>query len=357
MNKYKNLIGYGSYGYIFHPPIDLNINELKLDENSQYIVKLLLNTDGDNEINNQTLISKIDKNNEYHLGNYYKINTIPNSIDINDFSLFNSYNISELCLIVQKYGGIDLCCVFKNKIIYNFEDYKLFLIEIYRMIEGIKIFNQNNLIHHDINPKNLVYDKKNNRLNFIDFSLTTTKEKIINDTNYEFAIFHSSFPIESGFYNKKIYENIMLWDELSINSYCDNIKKEISHKINKNDTKIVRALKDLFFFYYVLDNKKTSKDVKYEAINNLNLFLLNIKKNSFDDFIKKSLDTFDLYGYGLCLLYSLRFSEIYLSDNLTEELYDLALKILDLNVFTRLSIEKAQNKFKNILIKHNILNL
>ena len=32
MNKNKNLIGYGSYGYIFHLPVDLNIELLKLDE-------------------------------------------------------------------------------------------------------------------------------------------------------------------------------------------------------------------------------------------------------------------------------------------------------------------------------------
>ena len=357
MNKYNNLIGYGSYGYIFHPPIDFNYGLLKLDDNTQYIIKLLLNIDGEDEINNQILISNIDKNNEYHLGGYYKINTIPDSININDFSLFYSYNISELCLIVQKYGGIDLYTLFKNKIINNFEDYKLFLLEIYRMIEGIKLFNQNNLIHHDINPKNLVYDKKNNRLNFIDFSLTTTKEKIINDTNYEFAIFHGSFPIESGFYNKKVYEKVMLWDDSCINSFCDKIKTEILHKKSRNETKIVRALKDLFLFYYVLNDNKIDKDVKYEAINDLNLFLLNMKQNSFDKFINKSLDTFDLYGYGLCLLYSLRFCEIYISDNLKEELYDLVLKIVDLNVFTRLSIEKAQHKFKNILVKHNILNL
>jgi len=356
MNKNKNLIGYGSYGYIFHLPVDLNIELLKLDENNEYIIKLLLNIDGENEINNHTLISNIDKNNEYHLGYYYKIDTIPDSININDFSLFNYNDISELCLIVQKYGGIDIYQLFKKKIINNFEDYKLFLIELFRMIEGIKLFNQNNLIHHDINPKNIVYDKKNNRLNFIDFSLTTTKDKIINDINYEFSIFHVSFPIESGFYKKKDYENIVLWDELKINSYCDKIRKEILNKISKHDTKIISELKDLFLFYYVLDDK-AGKDIKYDAINNLNLFLLNVKNYSFDDFINKSLDTFDLYGYGLCLIYSIRYCENFLTPNLKEDLYDLALKILDLNVFTRLSIENAQNIFKNILVKHNILNL
>ena len=358
--KYNNLIDYGSYGYIFYPPDDFNYTILNLDSNIQYIIKLILNNDGDDEINNQILINNIDKNNEYHLGCYYKINTIPKSINNHDFKLFNSYDISELCLIVQKYGGVDLYKAFKNKLINNLEEYKLFLIEIYRILEGIKKFNENNLIHHDINPKNIVYNKSINRLNYIDFGLTTNKQTIIinsNDSNYEFGIFHSSFPIESGFYNKNIYEEIINYDEKNINSYCYEIKKEIIYNIYKKESKIVSALKDLFSFYYVLDNSKKSKDIKYDSLDKLNKFLINLKNNSYEDFINKSLNTFDLYGYGLCLLYSLRYCEIYLNNDLKEELYELALKMADLNVFTRLTIETAQNQFNDLLVKHNILQI
>ena len=85
MTKYTNLIGYGSYGYIFYPPLEFNYELLNLDKNIKYVTKLILKIDGDDEIHNQLLINKIDISNEYHLGCYYKSEIKPNIININDF--------------------------------------------------------------------------------------------------------------------------------------------------------------------------------------------------------------------------------------------------------------------------------
>ena len=148
-------------------------------------------------------------------------------------------------------------------------------------------------------------------------------------------------------------------DKENINEYIEEIKRVILFNLRIQPTKLIKSIKELFFFYYVIDTKINieNKDIKFKAIDNIGAFLLDIKSYTYDEFMEKSLNTFDLYGYGLCLLYSLRYCDIYLSDNLAEELYKLALDIADLNVFTRLTIEKAQEKFKSILINNKILNL
>ncbi len=355
-----NLIGHGSYGYIFYPPLDFNDDTIIINKNENYITKLLLIKEAEVELNNQKNISNIDTKNEYHLGDYYITKSISKNINIHNLELFRSNNLSDLCLLIQKHGGIDLYKLFNKKIINSSNDYYVFLVELYRILEGIKIFNNNNLVHHDVNPKNIVYNIENNRLNYIDFSLTNKKENIINDankSNYEYSIFHSSFPIETGFYDKDKYNEICLWSDNDIHEYCKEVKRIIIFDLNYNKVKIIKSLQDLFNFYYVIDKKLENKDIKIEAINKVNRFLSSAKNYTYDYFIKKSLNTFDLYGYGLCLLYSLRYCDIYISDELTEDLYQLALNMADLNVFTRYSIEMSQETFKNILVKYKILKL
>lgn len=355
MDKYKNLIGNGSYGYIFYPPLEFDYEKYEIDKDAEYVTKLMLSEDGEYEIKNQILINNIDPDNEYQLGNFYKIKHIPKKINLQDFKLFKSKDVCDMCMVVQKYGGVDLYKIFKDKIISNYDDYKDFLVEFYRILEGINKLNKNNIIHHDINPRNIVYDKKNKRLNYIDFSLTKNKKEIIDqleNSKYAYSVFHSSFPIETGFYNKDSYEDVIFSDECEINYYCHEIRKCVSLEIKKSDAKIVKAIKNLFVSYYGINDKI----IQNETINKLNLFLLSTKFFSYKEFIEKSLNTFDLYGYGLCLLYSLRFCDIYLSDELSDELYDIALRMADINVFTRLSIKDAQEKFKDILVNYKIIN-
>lgn len=360
MNFSKNLIGFGSYGYIFYPPLDFSDDTIDINKNDNYITKLLLIDDAEREIENQKLINNIDTNNEYHLGKYYMTKSMSKNIKIHNLELFKNNKLSDLCLIIQKYGGIDLFKCFNKKTKLNDDEYKLFLVELFRILEGIKLLEKNDLLHHDINPKNVLYKKDCNKLNYIDFSLTNKKEIIIKESinsTYEFSIFHSSFPIESGFYNKKSFDEIKLWNNEYINEYCKELKRIIIFDLNNYETSIIKSLKELFYFYYVIDKKLENKEIKIEAINKINKFLLTVKNNSYECFLKKSLETFDLYGYGLCLLYTLRFCDIYLTDELSEELYELALNMADLNVFTRLTIETAQEKFKNILVKYNIIKL
>lgn len=358
MKKYKNLIGKGSYGYIFSPPLDFDYEIFNLEKDKKYVTKLTTLKDGLEELKHNDLICNIDVLNEYHLGKYYISPVKKENIDIDDFKLFDTNDYDDICIIIQKYGGNDLYEGIKNNMIKNYDEFKKFIIEFYRILNGLKILNDNNILHHDINPKNIVYDIKTNRLNLIDFNLTNKKENIklqILNSNYEFAIFHNSFPIETGFYNKNDYEKLKSYTEKDLLNYWNFIKQKVLYNI-KIDNDLINSIKLMFSYYYLLDEIKKNNKYKESIIENLKIFFFEIKNYDYDDFIDKSLNTFDLYGYGLTLLYAVRLCDKYIPTKLSDDLYDFILEIINLNVFERPTIEEVQKDFLNILENHKIIN-
>jgi len=357
MNKY-NIIGKGSYGYIFYPSIhQLDKNE---PDNEKYISKLLLKEHAEIEINNYSIIKEFDSMYKYHLG-VYEMN-VPIDLNLKEYDLFKNEKIEDLSLIITKYGGIDLHNFFLNQKI-NYSDIILFLNEFYRILKGIKLFNDNNIIHHDINPQNIVYDISNNRLNYIDFGLTNLKENIIKDSyksNNEYSIFHSSFPLESGFYNKDIFNILINSSDDEINKiykviYYDLTNKNKNNNISNNNLRIhienlIGNIYEMFKYYYLIDNNFYMKRI----LNDLNDLFKNIKKYNYNTFLNKSLNTFDLYGYGITLIYSLHFIKDLIPTNLFNKLLDFGLNMTNINIFNRISIEEALIIFEQILIDHDI---
>jgi len=363
----EKIIGKGSYGYIFSPCLKFE-NQLDIDI-EKYVTKLQINDDAENEMNNIKIINIIDKNNEFHLGEHYivKLNEelYKNIIYNYNLEIFMDYNFKELVPILIKNGGRDLnyySKIFKKWSNTKEEKIYLFLKEFYRILQGIKLFNDNNIVHHDIAPKNILYDIQNNRLNFIDFSLTNSKENIINlskKSNYEYSIFHSSFPLELNFFNINKFNILINKSDTDIHDifyiiYCYFIENEKSCT-NKTIKKLISSLNDLFNYYYNLDNKVNKQDIIKNILLNYELSLLNLKKMNYDDFINKTLNTFDSYCYGLTFIYLLNHIEHIIQDDLLLKLMDLGIKMSSIDLSKRISIEESLLIFKNILEEYKIL--
>jgi serine/threonine protein kinase len=354
--EYNNIIGEGSYGYVFNPPLDFDYDEFNLKKDKNYITKLTTKDDATAEINNQELILSIDKFYEYNLGKYYMTKLNTKQININRLKIFNKNDINNLYFIIQENGGYDLSKVCKLNKIKNYDECKKLIIEFYRMLNGIKILNENNIIHHDIKPSNIVYDKNNNRLNFIDYNLTIKKSDIISQatkSEYDLSLFHASFPIELGFYNKNEYELFKTYDDKKITQIWNKITKKILNNI-KSDNELIKSIDKLFNNYYLLD-KINENSIKGRILQNLKNFLFEIKSNDYTVFMQKSLETFDLYGYGIVLMYISRHYSYLIPPDILEELYELSLKILDLNVFTRISITETNEIFTEILKTYELI--
>ena len=363
----EKIIGTGSYGYIFSPCLKF---EDKLDiDIEKYVTKLQIQCDTENEINNIKMINNIDKNNEFHLGKHFLVklneNLYKNMIYDYNLNLFTDYNIKELTVILIKNGGYDLdnySKIFKKWSSTQKEKIYIFLKEFYRILQGIKLFNDNNIVHHDITPKNILYDIENNRLNFIDFNLTNTKENIINlsrKSNYDYSIFHSSFPLELYFFNITKFNQLIKKSDIDIHDtfykiYCYFIKNK-KPSTNKSINKLINSFSELFSYYYKLDDKINKKDIIKDILYDYKLSLLNLKKIDYTDLIINTLNTFDSYCYGLTLIYILNHIEHIIQNDLFLKLMDLGIKMSSIDLSQRISIEESLLLFKNILEEYKIL--
>jgi len=359
----SKIIGFGSFGYIFSPCLIFNEN-LNINKD-EYITKLLYHEDAEDELNFIKLINKIDISCNYHLGKYYKtklIKDIHKNI-IDDYNLFHfkkfKMNINDLTPIIMKNGGRNLNHYAKKFKLYtknNIDIIYSFLIEYYKLLEGIKLFNDNNIVLHDIKPANILYDINKNKLVFIDFSLTNTKNNIINlskDSNYDLSIHHSSFPFELNYYNYDKYSNLKMGSNLDIDVLCLRLDLGLNKniKITNMDKKLLDSFNSLSNYYY---NAKEHN--KNDIINNMlikfKFLLLDLKKIKYDEFIFKSLNTLDSYSYGITLIFILNHIEHIIPNELSIVLMDLAIKLSFIDLNNRLSIEEGLEKFKDILIKY-----
>lgn len=288
-------------------------------------------------------------------------------------SLGNSDN--KIYQIVYPFGGIDL----NNLVVkFNVPEVSLnFRIDnalpsMINIFEGIEKMVNANYIHHDIKINNILYDINFNKFTLIDFGFFVKIEDtfdyrafLLEEENPLFFIF---YPVEYNlmyyaYMNNSNYSkmdakklNLFLISEQLIpliTTICNDkykFKKEIRDKINN----IKKTLK----FY--LDNcsniisffSDASKDKLKPTKSDIDNYIISIsQKHSINKIdIRHKID---VYMFGNCLLYFLLYSLINLNEEngifkIPLELFDLVLKMIDSNPFTRISIQQAIIEYKHI---------
>ncbi len=377
MTKIRSVIGEGAYGCVHKPSLHCKRPPKRNFNYSNYVSKLMKKHRSEEELNEFVKFHQYDPQNEYHLG-------MPISCEL-DIKGKMDEDIAECGkmapkvflhpenygLLVMKYGGPDLKIFCKNEIKKFLKTKKneksdKFWLEAHHLLKGLQFFRDNNIVHNDLKPQNILFDPNTGKLVFIDFGLMRTKQDIIksskNNTN-NLGVFHWSYPLDCGFMNQDDYTK---YNKGTSNGYCKSVQNELTGMIVSGDKKNTTNLDietpeafDLFFSYINLSGKDQQASAKYafmdEFFDGLNQ---NIKKN-YDSFLDTVINSIDIYGLGFSLQYILN---CFMRHNaVSSQFYTntsaLFAKMYEPNSEKReLDINILLDEYENILLEDGILS-
>jgi len=360
------VIGQGSYGCVIKP--SLECKQKRAIDYKNKVSKILHNADAKKEIAEYKKVSSADKKNDFYLGKPHKCNLgAPNdtstkiikkcTIGANVLAAIEQYN-----LIVMDDGGENLVTYADkmrswSKSEMSTEHCEKFLLEIPRLLTGIKLFLDNDLIHFDLKPQNIVYNEKTGRLNFIDFGMMKNRSKIkasAKKNQCYSAFFHWSYPWELQFLCKNKFDDIT--------KNVTRQEREIQRIKDPNGT-YAHHLKHFFLYTLgkTINNSDYDKAVefyveKYEAfISNFGT-LSSISSMKYEDYLNKALDTIDIFGLGIALSYWFCVAWKHLDEDLAYKLEPIFFGTINPVLTARYDIDKLIADYNLILLEFDILN-
>ena len=362
--KNPEVVGEGTYGCVHNPSL-----KCKDSPSISYInkvSKLLKVKDATNELKEYDKVVKADKNNDYYLGK-------PEDCNLDNRSIVNLKaiqkckigsdvlkDISKFKLLIMKDGGINLEQYTKKMKEWSASEMSTelcekFLLESLRLFKGLKVFEDNGLVHHDLKPQNIVYNEIANRMNFIDFGLMASRKKIIDHakkSKYDFALFHWSFPWELEFINQKEFNNIVTFPENQT-----GILDEIQNEIKEQKGTYYEHIKT--FFYYSMDRyalvPKYQADCKDYVAGYGRTITNNMTEMRYDKFFDKSVRTIDVFGLGISLNYWFYAAKRFLAPSLVKELSVLYSKMIAPELKYRPFISELLHDMEEIITKNGLL--
>ena len=218
-----------------------------------------------------------------------------------------------------------------------------FWIEAHRLFLGLSVFKQENIMHHDLKAQNIVYNPQINRVAFIDFGLmrpaTAQKNRILSQNDKKWS--HWSYPVEAVFYNKSFYASPMLKEELL---------KEVFEGLDL-------VFEEAFLNNILPDNNKdpkhalTRKGTAQMLYNDYVDMVNNSQFIPYDEFLDKSLETFDLYGMCMGLLYVFKKTNHLIRDSKIDYymLYQILYFCVTPNINIRFEVDRALSTYEHLL--------
>jgi hypothetical protein len=348
------MIGDGSFGCVFSPSLKCK-NKRNINYKNK-ISKLLDKTEAEIELEGYNKISKIDKENKYHVGEIIMCDYDENGYDAAQFCEDQLIDSSHLSLLIMKNGGENLDTFIKKmaKLNVNNETIRIiesFLIDLHNVFMGLKKMSDNDIVHHDLKSQNLVYN--NNKIKFIDFGRMTTKtlikESSKNNSN-ELAVYHWSLPLESKFYDNIAFQEFSKSTNIEKEDYIKKIDQYIKKKNNNKQ------------FSVAISNLIKATDMATEdherLINEFYETLMNYytTDTDYDTFLNTSIDSIDIYGTGIACISFYNLNNKFITNELKRDLYDLFYQMIRPDFYKRIKIDDLINQYEHILEKHNILS-
>lgn len=375
----SDVIGEGTYGCIHKPSLECK-GRKKVDYVNK-VSKVIDSAHAESELKEYNAVSVVDPKNKYHMGLPIKCQlkkTKKNRKSIEKCEnpkLKRAFekDISSLSLLIMNEGGVHLKdFAKKNAHSGSNSELELFWIELLRMFYGLYVFQQHNIIHYDLKPQNMVYDESTHRINFIDFGHMRTMKKALNDSskskNY-LSVFHWSYPFESYFLNKVNYTYFAEYtDQEKIGFYqtiLQKVQEQQSVKGGEGTRKKEGSVKSLIvnfdevadelvgFFDYItngMDKSETSQITLQYMEDFYNLLMYTIIPHGYNEFVKKSLKTIDVYGLGFSIIYVLNnVSSHMTNEDFIRQLRELGYKMTTPDLRKRIALEDALNEYMTIL--------
>ena len=358
----SKVIGEGTYGCVHKPSLKCATENEKRVSYDNKVSKILTKIAAKKEIAEYKKVSKADKKDEFYLGKPMSCH-----LDITDPSNLEAIekckigkaalkNLESYDLIIMGDGGDNLETYTKkmrewSKSEMSTENCEKFLLEALRLFSGLKRFEENDLIHYDLKPQNIVYNERTNRLNFIDFGLMQSKKKTIkkcSESKHNWAFFHWSYPWELELLNKRDFEYVKQSPERQYNAINrDLVKKDgyyYDHILN--------------FAYYSFD---PSDQIDYTVTftdyvrNYKNTVTDDMMMLKYEDFLEKSVSTIDLFGVGMALNHWLSVAKKHLDDRHKDYLTYFFKGLISARLLGRDSIDSALETYAQFLVNSRLL--
>jgi serine/threonine protein kinase len=344
------VIGEGAYGCVHKPSL-----KCKNAPVMSYEGKLSKTMDGkhaETELKEYDVIDAIDPELQYHMGKP-KACSASNDADtiraIDKCKYIKSKDIANLKLLIMKDGGLNLADYLYDIKSRTKEEIEMFLIELHRVILGVKVLNENGVVHHDLKPQNIVYNPTEERMNFIDFGHMTMAETLKNrsiQSRNTHAVSHWSFPMEMMFQNKKNYMEFAKLNAEQREQLFPQIRGSMKDHIITFLTYITNMLpKDK-----ALEMNVFLKEQFYD------FFVNDLTSDKYNEFLLKSINTTDVYGVGFTILHILGPIKHVLHPMVYEVLMNLCLNAINPKVSDRCDADFLLKSYESILTDSGILS-
>jgi serine/threonine protein kinase len=360
MSKSPTVIGQGSYGCVHKP--SLTCKDKPNQDYRNKVSKLLDKDSASKELAEYQKVTAADKKSKFYLG-------IPETCDIDtqdkaNLSAIRKCNIADSVLhnldgytsVIMEDGGNNLATyrdTMKHwpKSEMSTEHCEKFLLELLRLFAGLVEFESHDLLHHDLKPQNIVYNEKNNRLNYIDFGLMDNTSKFLNDaraSRYQWAIFHWSYPWELQLLNQTTFSRVANDPKLQ-----DVIVDQIENDLRNGTGNSENANS---FFYYAMDRSSYQIGCDSYIYDYSQMLKRDMKDMGYDQFLQKSIRTVDVFGLGIALnswFYSARKHLSELDENALELIFS---RMVSARVSIRLTAQEALERYERFLLNSGLLD-
>ncbi len=370
----RDVIGEGAYGCVHKPSIHCKTGVDQDFNYDDYVSKIMKTRHAEAELKEFLVIGSYDKTNEYHLGAPILCNPKLNNQVTSDISKCDNIfgedvksHPDKYKILLLKFGGPDLKYFCNEKI----KDYlktkkrektDLFWLEVHHLLKGLKFFHDNQIVHNDIKPHNILFDTKTGKLKYIDFGLMRKKSTIINsskDNSNFLGIFHWSYPFDCGFMTKAIYNNYSAASREKRNKYKTELSEMIISKSKINTVNLPINSPDAFNILFKYINPDIKPPAKYAFIeqffDGLNTL---VDSKSYDQVLNHFIDSIDIFGLGFTLQFMLNCFKTQKAINIESftRLSSFFHKMYDFNPSTReINIDALIDEYENILLEIGIL--
>ncbi len=392
--KKRTIIGQGAYGCVYRPFIpcaDPSDNSTK-EESKNLISKFMFTKDAKQEMKEFELIHRKDPTNQFHLGvptmcqPDFADPTIAKELKkcvVKEPNAMYDESVDEdkYSVITFPYGGLnlkDFCMrrlsrfsAAKTKVFWNQGVLNLF--------DGLIFFRDNDMIHYDLKPHNILFDDATMKMRYIDFGMMTSRTEFIessaNSRNKNASI-HWSYPFENGFANANVFRLYSILSPSQKRDFKNQTRELIVDGIDKrNPIDIGLSVSHPDNVSHVFDFTIPSSDEgsrsKFEgyADYNIDLFFRGLdeliaqeipadfKQMQFGKkvnmtFIKMTADAIDVYGLGFTLQYVAK--HFYKKKKISKAFYDKCSALFEtmytFNPLTReLNVDLLRDQYKEIL--------
>lgn len=355
------VIGQGTYGCVHKPSLKCK-NKPRLNYTNK-VSKILRNSDAKKELGEYRRVTKADKKRDFYLGKpvacKFDEASDSNLTAIQKCTIGNSVmrDLDRYELLVMEDGGINLLTYTDKmrswaKSEMSEENCEKFLLEALRLFAGLQMFLENDLIHYDLKPQNIVYNERTNRINFIDFGLMQSIQKSSAQCKrsiFRWAFFHWSYPWENELLNIRNFERV----KKNWRSYYDMINNEVQSKSGRYYDHIKN------FCPFVFDTRNHS-GYSNSWTNYMNNFKKTLEADMFmmshNEFLAKSLETVDVFGVGMALNNWFHVAKKHLDGKYVPALKIIFDGMVDARLGLRLSAEDALAYYERFLRESGLLD-